>query len=751
MVELGVVTPAGLAASSSELLVVLERAAARWNRHAEALGTPRIVVRVAERKSADAIQDGTNLVLLRTKKWCPTRAVDREEGCYAPQREAITRLYLSKDQRVIVEADLEVNGVNANWISAGKTDARQLEALLMHELGHVLGLDHACGLQMTRGAAAGENLRSCSTPAARASIMYPDPLEKGRPLQLEPTADALSTLGARYGGVTPHTGLGGLTLAGVVLLLIAALVAGKLVRSWRLRPLAVRTLRFDLSGGRDVLLTVASAVMCRASCPPFDLAPLAFVAWAPMLLVWRRGSFARNARFGFLQGLLVNMLAFWWLAAPLKDVAHLPWLLAVCVLLVLCCWQGLRSAVLGAGYGLVTRGADEMRPLGFAVFLAAVESLFPMVFHWGTYGFVQASPVWAQLASIGGAGLVTASLGFVNGALVMSVTQHTQRITGVATAAGGILLITLFGWWRMNVIDTQLGVAEPSRVLVVQGNLLPAALERRDPAAVYRDMTLDALTQEPRVDWVVWPETAVFFSTDSSRLPNLFRDVLLRDRARGALSPRIETPLVTGLVVKQERALFNSVVAATKDGVITGRYDKQSLVPLAETQGGPLSDSAFSAGKTTPQSSLVVNGHAVAAVICFEALDAERVRERVSDGQAQLLLNPTSDAWFAGSFGPRMHLAFSSVRAIENGRYLLRPTTTGITALIDPGGRRVWTLPAGEQAAAVAEFHWLTAATPFTRWGSFPFTLGFVGLSLTFAATAYRGSQRCAGRDVGGA
>jgi hypothetical protein len=199
-IELSIVASSADGPHGALLGSVLAKSARAWNERASSLDAPRLIVTSNTPGVLAAVQDGINAVLLRHDSWCPPGARDEEEGCYDQARQAITHLYLNADKTAIVEADIEVNGVQALWLGAdGAPREGALQALLAHELGHVLGLDHSCGLLMTKGAAAAEGLISCTSGAARASIMYPDPLEAGRSLLLEPTADAVAVLRTRYG------------------------------------------------------------------------------------------------------------------------------------------------------------------------------------------------------------------------------------------------------------------------------------------------------------------------------------------------------------------------------------------------------------------------------------------------------------------------------------------------------------------------------------------------------------------------
>ncbi len=491
-----------------------------------------------------------------------------------------------------------------------------------------------------------------------------------------------------------------------------------------------------------VALVLSSALLSRACGPPFELAPLAFLSWLPLLLVLGRVSAVSGALLGLVQGVATNVLAFLWMVPAVHRVAGISWPGALGALGLLCVGQGLRASLLSLGYRVLVIDAGLFRPVAFGAWLALVESVFPMVFAWGSYGLLYAAPIWTQLASIGGATLVTVSIGFVNEALAMAIAQgRRRRWYALLLAAAALSALSLFGWWRLRSVDAETAKAQRSKALVVQGNLLAAELEQRDPAAVYREATLRALAEHPGAEWIVWPETAVFYGTEAQRLPELFRDVLTRDPASGVASPRIALPLVLGVVVEEGAKRFNSVVAAAPGGTLTGRYDKRLLVPFGEGPRARGRAGRFASSPGVNQAPLDVNGRAVGTIICFEALDSERVRDAMSFGRAQLLLNPTSDAWFSGSIGPRMHLAMVAIRAVEHGRYLLRPTTSGVSALIDPGGRLVWELPEGRTAAGIAEFSWMQPVTLFTRLGTLPTTIA-LGVLCALSALLCRRRRR---------
>lgn len=137
-------------------------------------------------------RDGINAVVVHSKQWCPVGA-SLESECYEPRLHAFTRLYKAppepgQEEARLLEADVEINAVNFRW-SAAAEDRRthgtlHLGAMLVHELGHVFGLQHGCrhpGPVPSSKAL----LPQCGDTRL---VMVPDPQRSGRPLALEPLA-----------------------------------------------------------------------------------------------------------------------------------------------------------------------------------------------------------------------------------------------------------------------------------------------------------------------------------------------------------------------------------------------------------------------------------------------------------------------------------------------------------------------------------------------------------------------------------
>jgi apolipoprotein N-acyltransferase len=130
--------------------------------------------------------------------------------------------------------------------------------------------------------------------------------------------------------------------------------------------------------------------------------------------------------------------------------------------------------------------------------------------------------------------------------------------------------------------------------------------------------------------------------------------------------------------------------------------------PLVET----VSD--FSPGDSATV--FAVDGHRISTAICYEVVYPDLVRRFVVGG-SELLTTITNDAWFGETTAPYQHFAQAALRAVENGRYLVRAANTGISGIVDPYGRVLTSTPIFEEAAVVGEARFLTTSTVYTRVG----------------------------------
>ncbi len=121
------------------------------------------------------------------------------------------------------------------------------------------------------------------------------------------------------------------------------------------------------------------------------------------------------------------------------------------------------------------------------------------------------------------------------------------------------------------------------------------------------------------------------------------------------------------------------------------------------------------------QAPMVAAGTRIGNAICYEIIYADLVARQAR--QSDVLLTLSNDTWFGDSLGPQQHLQMARLRALENGRYVVRATSNGVTAIIDPQGSVTGRLPQFEAATLVGEYTPMEGLTPFTRTGSWPIWL----------------------------
>jgi apolipoprotein N-acyltransferase len=225
------------------------------------------------------------------------------------------------------------------------------------------------------------------------------------------------------------------------------------------------------------------------------------------------------------------------------------------------------------------------------------------------------------------------------------------------------------------------------------------------------------LSVKPRI--IAWPEApADFFDADPE-----FR------QSMSALAIRAKTPVIANDVARAtltpdgHYTLYNSAVFFLADGSYSGRYDKMRLVPFGEYTpykplfffaGHLLDDLLFVPGESRRMFN--ADGKRYGVFICYESIFGDDIRHFAGDG-AEVLVNISDDGWYGDSSAPWEHLDMVRMRAIENDRWVVRATNTGITASIDPLGRIRATIPRHIRGSMLAGFSYRDDLTFYTRFG----------------------------------
>jgi len=243
---------------------------------------------------------------------------------------------------------------------------------------------------------------------------------------------------------------------------------------------------------------------------------------------------------------------------------------------------------------------------------------------------------------------------------------------------------------------------------------------------VRRAVELSAAPGDP--DLVIWPETT---------LPLLLNDA-------GATLAQIAqatggVPLLTGIQREEAGRYYNSAILTDGRGALRQTYDKAHLVPFGEyvpfgdfmarfgihgfaSQAG----AGYSAGPGGQLLDLPL-GRAL-PLICYEAVFPQDVN--AAKARPDMLVQITNDAWFGTRSGPYQHLVQARMRAAEQGLSMLRAANTGITAIIDPYGRVLQSLPLGQSGALDGALPLSLPPTFYSKSGDWPVFLFCLALLL---------------------
>ena len=201
-------------------------------------------------------------------------------------------------------------------------------------------------------------------------------------------------------------------------------------------------------------------------------------------------------------------------------------------------------------------------------------------------------------------------------------------------------------------------------------------------------VTPDCPTEPAAPGIILWPESPAPFLDKDPRLLNALRSLALTMHA----------PVIVGTTSLDHHGagfdMYNSALFVGLDGGVSGRYDKIHLVPWGEyipykTFFSFAKNLTQAAGDMTHGWRRVVftsDGHSFGVFICYEEIFGDEIRLFAKRG-AQVLVNISNDGWYGDTCAPWQTLNMSRMRAVENRRWLLRDTNTGITTIIDPYGR----------------------------------------------------------------
>ena len=497
------------------------------------------------------------------------------------------------------------------------------------------------------------------------------------------------------------------------------------------------------------LLAALSGILLALSFPKFGHPVFAWVALVPLLVALGSPGRATVPR-AFALGLVTGLVSFtgilYWITGVMTTYGALPWLTAALVNALLVAYLALFPGLFAI---VAVRGRDAFEPFGAVIVSAAWVALelgrgylfggFPWAFL--GYSQVEVLPI-AQVASLFGVYGLSFLLVLVNVVIAGAVLSPARsRLAAVGATAGLVVLTAGWGQWRLSS-GALTSAGEPVRVAMIQGNVPQD--EKRDPLRrgeileTYLSASRAAAADGARL--LIWPESAT---------PLPFEENAADGEAIRTLAAALETPLLFGseeIDRDGDFRYYNAAFLVGADGVTRGTYRKVRLVPFGEYV--PLRHWLFFAGKLvqsvadfspgTEAVTLEVDGHRLSTAICYEVVYPDLISAFVAGG-SELLTTITNDAWFGESSAPYQHFSQAAMRAIEQGRYLVRAANTGISGAVDPYGRVLARTNLFEHATVVADVRWIRERTVYGRTGDlFAYACAMLALAGLAAPVRWR-------------
>jgi len=470
------------------------------------------------------------------------------------------------------------------------------------------------------------------------------------------------------------------------------------------------------------LLAAIAGILFTLAFAPFDYAYLAPVALCILFAAWQNISPERALLRGYLFGLGSFGLGVSWVYISVHDFGDAG---ALSSGLLTCLFFGFWALFPAlAGYLSVKiqpqkRGLASILPM--PVVWVLVEYLRGYLvlngFPWLQVAYSQLETPLAgfiPLVGVYGAGFLAALTASV--IVYLFQTKKHRLLLSSAIAAFWVIGAVL------QTIKWTDAIGPPIRVSLIQGNITQDQKWRPEnklnTLQFYKTMT--------EAHWdsavIVWPETSI---------PAYLSEVnewFLLPLSKAARQHKADLIVSLPAHGNSEREKYNAVMTLGKE---TGLYRKIHLLPFGEylpwqpVSGFILNSLGIKLGKFTPgrtdQPLLKAGGYHFITSICYE--DAFGDAGIIGLPDAAYLVNVTNDGWFGDSIEPHQHLQIARMRAMETGRFLLRSTNTGVTAVVAPDGRIVSQAPLFKATVLTETITPMGGLTPYAKLGDKPIVL----------------------------
>ncbi len=494
----------------------------------------------------------------------------------------------------------------------------------------------------------------------------------------------------------------------------------------------------------------------------------------------------RVAALGYGCGFIWYLGNCYWIYQTMYLYGGLAKPIAAGILVLFCLYLGLYHALFGALIGAFRNRLGRQSALMLAPFAwVAVELARARItgLPWDLLGIAQVdNPLLTRLAPITGAYGLSFVIAAVNALWLLRIRVREHRFTRPALTIAGVAIVVLYVAGLRLLGNPKVSPTTATATLVQENLEVGAANTGPQPTTQQLLESFSYLSRYPSTRFllgipelpgtqaaylirqhaplketaaptstglIVWPESPAPFEDADPQ----FRS------AMSALARAANAPVIVGntgyeinLARKSGYTPYNRASFITADGAFTGHYDKMHLVPFGEYV--PYKEFFFFAKNLlnevgtfepgTDRNVFATDGHVYGVFICYESIFADEIRQYVLQG-ADVLINISNDGWYGNTSAPWQHLNMVRMRAIENHRWILRATNTGVTAAVSPAGRVTVSLPRHIRSSLRVHFAYEHDLTFYAAHGDL---FAYLCALVTFIAVALSLAKRDAARRV---
>lgn len=441
------------------------------------------------------------------------------------------------------------------------------------------------------------------------------------------------------------------------------------------------------------------------------------------------------AGWGFLFGLLFMGRSFWWAEDMLAYSMNSEGIAPRCVFIGLVIWEAIPFAAIGfllaRGRLRNPNGVGLLVPICVAVLFG---SLWPRVFIWEIGHTQLAYLPFAQIADLGGGPLLTwfvlwtASLPLLVKDAYFAIHPERRALAKKVSIAvlAGVVAVFTYGQWRLARWNERLSGLPTYAIGCVQDN--PA-----DWTSIARMRAASDAIKEP-IDLLCWPESTL--GTHSQSLKSLSDSLQVTEHS---LLPAVDSSGVVGLKVplivggktfseakREDVPVRQTAFLISPQGDVLAHYHKRGLMPLGEyvpyESSFPWLHDWFQLGEyfipgESDDPIETPDGTKVGVLVCYEDISPSLVRRTCMAG-AEILVCIINASAFERSIALEQHMRLAQLRTIENRRFLVRVSGTGISCTIRPTGEKTQALQPNVAATFVAKPNQIKTTTFYTQYGN---------------------------------